>query len=125
MGTSSQVLIEHRSFLSEEEIHNRWYNRKEEKSFKHDAMREMYFYKQGLQNGADPARCPRGLEKHTKQRRVYKKDTLDLVLRAHKCGLDGERLAVFSQQRTNWNKVIASTQGSLDHVECLIDRARE
>merc|ERR1712232_1247103 len=113
----SSHVFEHRSFLSEEEIQNRWYSKKEEQSFKHDAMREIFFYKKGLQNGADPARCPRGLEKHTRQRRLHKKETLGLVLTAHKCGLDAERLAQFSRQRTSWNKVLASTQGSLDHVE--------
>ena len=118
-------VFEHRSFLSEEEIQECWYSKNEEQSFKHDAMREMFFYKQGLQNGADPARCPRGLEKHTRQRRLHKKETLGSVLTAHRFGLDAEQLAQFSRQRTSWSKMLASTQGSLDQMEVLIDTVRE
>merc|ERR1712025_82853 len=97
----------------------------EEKYFKHDAMREMYFYKQRLQNGADPASCPRGLEKHTRQRRMHKKRTIDLVLLAQKRGLNPEVLAQISQHGSNWNRAIAKTQGSIDHVAVLIDSNRD
>merc|ERR1712194_979362 len=125
VNDESSRVFEPRPFLSEEEIRSRWYSRNDEKSFKHDVMREMYFYTKGVQNGADPAICPRGIEKHNRQRRIHKKRILDLVLVAHRNGLDSERLAQFSRQRTRWNKVIASTQGHLDRVVVFRESQKE
>jgi hypothetical protein len=118
-------LNESKSFLSTEEINNRWYSKDEEQSFKQSAIKELSdFRRKSLmqKNSTDLSvqMFPRGLEKYSKERRFHKKDTIRLVLMAHRRGLHPDHVALLAQQRSSWNTDIATTQASLDHVEVLI-----
>ena len=70
-----------------------------------------------------PIPIPRGLERHTTERRMHRKETIQLVLLAHRKGFHPHDIARLSIQRSRWNTQQATTQASLDRVEVLIDGA--
>eukprot|EP00531_Pseudo-nitzschia_arenysensis_P016286 CAMPEP_0116132716 /NCGR_PEP_ID=MMETSP0329-20121206/9706_1 /TAXON_ID=697910 /ORGANISM="Pseudo-nitzschia arenysensis, Strain B593" /LENGTH=159 /DNA_ID=CAMNT_0003627269 /DNA_START=143 /DNA_END=622 /DNA_ORIENTATION=- len=114
-------------FLTAEEIQNTWYSRDEERSFKKDAVKALCDYRRKLQyipnNNTDilMESVPRGLERHTKERRMHKKELVQLVVLAHQKGFHPDDIALFSQSRSNWNMDLATTQGSIDEIEVRLD----
>lgn len=114
-------------FLSAEEIQNTWYSRDEEQSFKQDAIKALCDYRRKIQyvlnnNNDIPMECaPRGLERHTRERRMHKRELVRLVVLAHQKGFHPDDIALFSQSRSNWNMELATTQGSIDEIEVRLD----
>merc|ERR1712224_1140829 len=112
--------------LSAEEIQSRWYNKEDEKSFKKDAVRELTYYtlmrrKESNTNKDIPLSFPRGLERHTRERRYNKKKTVRMILMAYKLGYHPEDIARLSKQWSSWNTELSKTQAEIDRVEVLID----
>ena len=105
------------SFLSQEEIDNRWYNRFDEKCFRYEAVRDLAEYKRRGQKEM----VPRGLEKHCPERRMHKKEAVRLVLLAQRMGYHPDEIAMVSQTKSSWNAEIAATQATLDRVDVLIE----
>ena len=90
------------SFLSQEEIDNRWYNRFDEKCFRYEAVRDLAEYKRRGQKEM----VPRGLEKHCPERRMHKKEAVRLVLLAQRMGYHPDEIAMVSQTKSSWNAEI-------------------
>eukprot|EP00533_Pseudo-nitzschia_delicatissima_P008989 CAMPEP_0116105402 /NCGR_PEP_ID=MMETSP0327-20121206/15013_1 /TAXON_ID=44447 /ORGANISM="Pseudo-nitzschia delicatissima, Strain B596" /LENGTH=154 /DNA_ID=CAMNT_0003597805 /DNA_START=114 /DNA_END=578 /DNA_ORIENTATION=- len=111
------------SFLSAEEIQNTWYSRDEEQSFKQDAIKALCDYRRKSQysNIGIIESAPRGLERHSKERRVHKKEFVRLIVIAHKKGFDANVIAAFSEEKSRWNMELASTQASIDQIEVLLE----
>lgn len=111
------------SFLSAEEIQNTWYSRVEEQSFKQNAIKALCDYRRKSQynNTGIIESAPRGLERHNKERRVHKKEFVRLIVIAHKKGFDANVIAQFSEEKSRWNMELATTQGSIDQIEVLLE----
>merc|ERR1739845_82106 len=108
--------------LSSEEIHRRWYSKEDEQLFKQDAITEMQAYRRKVHFNKDAVlSIPRGLERHTKERRMHKKNTIQLVLIAHRGGFHPEEVALLSREQSSWNTNLATTQASIDQIEVMID----
>jgi hypothetical protein len=114
------------SFLSTEEIQNRWYSKIDERLFKQNAVRELTFYRYMVhQNNNDMTLYPRGLERHTRQRRHYKKQTIRMIVLASKKGYSPDQIARLAQSKSNWNTQLATTQASIDQIDVLIEGNRD
>ena len=106
--------------LSAEEIQNTWYSRADEHSFKQNAARDLFEYKRKAHFGIEED-VPRGLERHSRERRTHKKEVVQLVVLAHKQGYHPDDIAAFSQFRSSWNTNLAKTQANIDQLEALLD----
>eukprot|EP00533_Pseudo-nitzschia_delicatissima_P015817 CAMPEP_0197261632 /NCGR_PEP_ID=MMETSP1432-20130617/72_1 /TAXON_ID=44447 /ORGANISM="Pseudo-nitzschia delicatissima, Strain UNC1205" /LENGTH=154 /DNA_ID=CAMNT_0042725913 /DNA_START=87 /DNA_END=551 /DNA_ORIENTATION=+ len=111
------------SFLSAEEIQNTWYSRDEEHSFKKNAIKALctYHRKSQYNNTGIIESFPRGLERHSKERRVHKKEFVRLIVIAHRKGFDANVIAQFCEEKSRWNMDLATTQGSIDQIEVLLE----
>jgi hypothetical protein len=115
------------SILTDEEIKNTWYTLSDERCFKQDAARALTDYKRKSlyhpNKGSDAVTesVPRGLERHTKQRRHHKKQLVRFIVLAHQRGYHPDDIALFSQSKSNWNTELATTQASIDEIEVLLD----
>ena len=106
--------------LSQEEIEKTWYSRAEEHSFKQDVARALFEHKRKAHFGIEE-KCPRGLERHSKDRRAHKKEVVQLVVLAHKQGYHPDDIAAFAEFRSNWNTQLAQNQASMDRLEAQLD----
>ena len=115
------------SILTDEEIKNTWYSLSDERCFKQDAARALADYKRKTlyhpNKGIDAVTVsvPRGLERHTKERRNHKKQLVRFIVLAHQRGYHPDDIALFSQSKSSWNTELATTQAHIDEIEVLLD----
>lgn len=106
--------------LSQEEIDNTWYSRADEHIFKQNAARDLFEHKRKAHFGIEEA-APRGLERHTRERRTHKKEAVQLIVLAFKQGYHPDDVAAFSQFRSSWNTDLAKAQANVDQLEASMD----